>query len=322
MNPVPRVSVNMAVYNTASYLPEAIESILSQTYTNFEFIIIDDGSTDCSRDIVQKYAEQDSRIRFVSRPNKGVAVTRSEGLSLSRGEFYAVMDSDDISLPSRLEREVAFLDDTPECVCVGTSVLLIDSDGDPIGPMHNPLSHDEIDRAHMSGYAGVVAHATSVIRIDALRHVGGYRPEFCEVAEDFDMFLRLAEHGRLANLPDLLYLYRMHDNSLCHRSSRHMENKLRALQDAHVRRGIRNEIVDLPNEQMFTQRKQSDVYRGRSWMALEAGYIQTARKYAFRALLSDPREFASYGLLHRVLVRAFSEKMRGAASDTHRIALL
>src|SRR5213082_3006291 len=131
MSPV--VSVLMPVYNAQRYLPAAVESILGQTFRDFEFIIIDDGSTDRSGEILRKFAAEDPRIKLISRPNTGYVVALNEALSCASGEFVARMDADDISLPTRFERQVAYLREHTDCVLVGTNVITMDSDGAMIG---------------------------------------------------------------------------------------------------------------------------------------------------------------------------------------------
>src|SRR4051812_26679567 len=124
----PTVSVLMAVYNGEQYLREAVNSILSQTFKDFEFIIIDDGSTDRSPELLASYARADSRVKLISRPNKGLTKSLNEGLHAARGEFVARMDGDDISLPERFERQVSYLREHPEVVLVGSRVEFIDPD--------------------------------------------------------------------------------------------------------------------------------------------------------------------------------------------------
>src|SRR5688572_12730012 len=131
MSGSPTVSCVMTVYNTAPYLREAVESILGQTFTDFEFIIIDDGSTDASPQILSDYAERDARIRLVSRPNTGIVKAANEGIGLSRGKYLARMDSDDVALPHRFATQVKYLDEHPDCVLVGSAAMFIDPYGVP-----------------------------------------------------------------------------------------------------------------------------------------------------------------------------------------------
>ena len=196
----PAISVLMPVYNAELYVAEAVESVLAQTFTDFELITIDDGSTDRSSRILEGYAGLDSRIRLVSRPNTGIVGALNEGASMARGEIIARMDADDVSLPERFAKQFEYLLAHPDCDAAGSRVLLIDPEGAPICEINEERSHEEIDRAHMSRRTGAITHPAAMMRSEALHAVGGYRQE-CLWAEDFDLFLRMAEIGRLANLP-------------------------------------------------------------------------------------------------------------------------
>src|SRR3954452_3787995 len=136
----PKVSVAMPVYNSERYLAKAVESILAQTFTDFEFLIVDDGSTDASRAILENYAARDQRIKLVSRPNTGYLIALNEMLERSLGYYVARMDADDVALPQRFERQVKYLDDHPECVLLGSRVTIIDPDGDPLKEMGAALT--------------------------------------------------------------------------------------------------------------------------------------------------------------------------------------
>ena len=122
----PRVSVALPVHNCERYVAEAIESILAQTFTDFEFLIVDDGSTDGTLPILNRFAARDSRIRVISRPNTGIVGALNEMLGLARADLVARMDADDVALPVRFERQVRYLDEHPECVMVGSRVTIID----------------------------------------------------------------------------------------------------------------------------------------------------------------------------------------------------
>ena len=149
----PLISVCMAVYNAERYVAEAVESILNQTFGDFEFLILDDGSTDGSLDILRRYAERDPRIRLTSRPNQGLVASLNELVDQARGEFIARMDADDVSLPERFQREVDYLRDHPECVLVGSRVRLIDPDGDPLCDWCTMQEHEAIDAFYLRGQA-------------------------------------------------------------------------------------------------------------------------------------------------------------------------
>ena len=150
MSQSPAVSVLLPVFNGIRHLREAVDSILGQTFADFEFIIIDDGSTDDSAKTLQQYAQVDSRIRLVSRPNKGLTVTLNEGVGMASAPLLARMDADDIALPQRLEKQTAYMREHPDCVLLGSAVTLIDPEGLPIRQMCSEQTHEEIDYAHLN----------------------------------------------------------------------------------------------------------------------------------------------------------------------------
>ena len=190
MKASPRVSVVMPVYNSEPYLRAAVESIINQTFSQWELIAVDDSSPDGSLAILHEYAARDSRIRVLSRANTGIVGALNDGIALARANYIARMDGDDVSLPERLERQVAYLDAHPKCVLLGTHVLRVDPAGLPIGPETQPLDHAGILARLLEGFAGTLTHPSVVIRCSALAAVGGYREQY-QWVEDFDLFLRL-----------------------------------------------------------------------------------------------------------------------------------
>lgn len=214
MNKNPRVSVLMPVYNGERYLREAIESILNQTFTDFEFIIVDDGSTDNTWQILQDYAANEPRIVLVrNETNLGVARSRNRVWGLARGEYIAVMDADDVSLPERLAAQVAFLDEHLEVGVVGSSVQLIDSDGSPGNVWRYPTMHGLILWALC--FYSPLAHPTVVFRRAVVERVGGYDDTLIANI-DRHLWQRLSLVTRFANLPDVYLLYRWHPSNLSH----------------------------------------------------------------------------------------------------------
>jgi glycosyltransferase involved in cell wall biosynthesis len=204
----PKVSVVMAVYNGEKYLREAVESILGQTLADLEFIIVDDGSTDRSAEIVNSYG--DPRIHFlVNGTNLGLMLSLNRGIDAARGEYIARMDCDDVSLPERLARQVAFMESRPEVVASGTWARDMDEEGRIIGPRQVPVgARMDYDFWRPSP----LIHPTAMIRASQL---GGtrYDPE-APHAEDYDLWLRLKKRHRIDNLPEYLLLYRVHDESV------------------------------------------------------------------------------------------------------------
>lgn len=145
----PQVSVLMPVYNTASYLGDALASISTQTFADIELIAVDDGSKDGSTEILKAFAARESRMRLVIRENRGIIATRNELLCAARADFVAWMDSDDVSLPYRIERQLETFRDDPTLVCVGAAVQCIDPDGNFLNLEHYPLSHQGLSLIHI-----------------------------------------------------------------------------------------------------------------------------------------------------------------------------
>lgn len=289
---VPRVSVAMAVHDGERYLAQAVDSILAQTHEDFELLALDDGSTDASREILEGYAKRDARVRVIARPQRGLVASLNELLAEAQGEYLARMDADDVALPTRFARQVAHLDRHPECVLLGTRVLLVDPDAAPLRPFAELCTHEEIDREHLAGRGGAICHPSAMMRTAALRAVGGYDAGKRH-AEDLDLFLRMAEVGRVENLPDVLFWYRMHPGSVGHR---HREEQHASAQAA-VREACRRralpvpEVVTAPSP---TGRTPAETHRRWAWWALGAGHVASARKHAWVALRHAPWEKASW----------------------------
>ncbi len=200
----PLVSVLMAVYNCEKFLSQAIESILNQTFSDFEFIIIDDASTDKSRLLVRRY--NDNRIRLIGNDeNLRLARTLNRGLQLARGKYVARMDADDLSQPTRLERQVAFMESHPQ---IGVSGCWLECFGDKRQLWDYTTSPDTI-RCELL-FSNQLGHATAIMRREWITGKGlYYNPDFRE-SEDYELWSRCAQHFPLANLPEVLYLYRWH----------------------------------------------------------------------------------------------------------------
>ncbi|HVA49349.1 MAG TPA: glycosyltransferase [Pirellulales bacterium] len=297
--PAPRCSVLMPVYNAERYVAQAVESILGQTFRDFELVIVDDGSTDRSREMLHYFAAGDPRIRLVSRANTGYLRALNEGLALCQGEYVARMDADDIALPERLQRQIAFLDRHPECLMVGSALLRIDADGDVLCEEPLPVVHDEIESRLWSGQ-GAIGHPAALVRRQSLVDVGGYREEYYG-AEDHDLWLRLAERGRLANLAEPLLMCRIHTGNFTFVNAERGQAAARAaVVDASRRRGWPQPSFGA------LAAPQSAAERQRAWArsALYAGHYRTARKHALAAWRQRPGQIDSWVLLaHAVLGR-------------------
>jgi glycosyltransferase involved in cell wall biosynthesis len=207
----PQVSVLMPVFNTASYLSDALTSVLTQTLADIELIAVDDGSQDGSTETLKSFAARDSRVRLIIRENRGIIATRNELLAAARADFVAWMDSDDVSLPNRIAAQIEAFQDDPSLVCVGAATQCIDPDGNFLNVERYPTSHLEILAEQERGTG--VRFATTMMRREVAMRVGGFREPF-RIGEDLDLLLRLSENGGIANLPDILYLYRQHISSI------------------------------------------------------------------------------------------------------------
>ena len=203
----PPISVVMSVFNGQAFLAEAIESVLGQTFRDFELLIIDDGSTDGTAEILSAFAQRDRRIRIVSHPNKGRAQSLNIGINLAAGKYIARMDADDVALATRFEEQVEFMNEHPDIVVLGGAVELIDTKGQVLHTVRRPLEDAEI-RVAMLSYSPLY-HPAVMMRKEAVVAVGGYREALLD-ADDYDLWLRIAEFGRMANLDRVILRYRVH----------------------------------------------------------------------------------------------------------------
>jgi glycosyltransferase involved in cell wall biosynthesis len=295
------ISVLLPVYNSARYLQVAVDSILSQSFENFELLALDGGSSDGSLSILRKLAAQDRRIQILSRDNCGLVLSLNEMIEIAGGRYLARMDSDDICRPTRFAKQVDYLNSHPECVAVGSRSLFIDPQGMPICEHLNELAHDEIDSAHMSGAGTRICHPSVMMRREAVIQVGRY-DETYRYTEDLDLFLRLAEIGKLANLAEVLIEYRHHLASLCYTKVDEVkEYRERAVTAARRRRRVTS-ISELPGPAAKAE-SSLDLHRKWAWWALKAGYRMTARKHAAITFALDPINIES--------ARLFACAMRG-----------
>lgn len=200
----PEVSVVMSVYNSEKYLKKAMESICAQTFTDFEFIIINDGSTDTSLSIIESYS--DKRIRLVNRENWGLTASLNQGIEIARGRYIARMDSDDISTENRFETEVDFLNENPDVGLVGSNYTIIDEETEEIRTTTNVFTHPD-DLKSTQVICNQYGHGSIMMRTDIARQLGGYDESVGHV-EDYDLWTRISRVVDIANIQDSLYLYR------------------------------------------------------------------------------------------------------------------
>ncbi|ODS41485.1 MAG: hypothetical protein A7315_06020 [Candidatus Altiarchaeales archaeon WOR_SM1_79] len=208
----PKVTVLMSVYNGEKYLREAVDSILNQTFKDFEFLIINDGSTDRTAEILKSY--HDLRINIITN-EKNIGLTKSlnKGLKVARGEYIARMDADDISIPKRLEAEYAFLKSHPRVGVVSSDVHFIDKKSRKIGTWKS--CHTPEDLYYTLNFINCVAHSTIMFRKDVIREIGNYDETIIR-AQDYDLWCRLSKVTKIYKIQEVLVLFRKTKDNISH----------------------------------------------------------------------------------------------------------
>lgn len=204
----PRISVVMSVYNAERHLRRAVESILRQTFDEFEFIIVNDGSTDQSRDILAEFEASDPRVHVFDQQNTGLTIALRAGCKVATGEFIVRQDADDWSDPTRLEKLTKLLDSSPEAVMVSSWATYIDDDGELVEIVKRCADPQEATRNLLYDKSGPPAHGTVMFRRSAYEQVGGYRECFY-FGQDADLWLRLGMIGTIAYVQEPLYEWRV-----------------------------------------------------------------------------------------------------------------
>lgn len=304
----PLVSVLMPVYNGQRYLLETVNSILGQDLTCFEFIIIDDGSTDRTLQILQEVAAKDKRIRILSRANKGLVRSLNEGLAVCRGQYIARIDSDDIAKPSRLSKQVTYLENN-DCICLGSWFDLIDQKGRFLTVTKPPLEDEKIQQLALAGH-GSICHPASMMTRKALEQVGGY-DEYFIITEDLDLWLRLGEIGRLANIPESLTQYRLHEGSISEqRCGQEREYAYEACRRAWERRRIDGVFeaghMWRPGKDRASRHAFALKY---GWWAWNSSQRRTALSYAVKAISNKPLSQDSWRLLVCSAIKPFKKEI-------------
>jgi glycosyltransferase involved in cell wall biosynthesis len=232
----PLVSVVMVVCNVDRFLAESIESILGQTFRDFEFIIVDFGSTDRSEAIASRYAANDIRIKLHMIPRCGLAEARNAGCVLAQGQYIAIMDADDIAAKDRLTWQVDFMEKHPEVGVVGGAFEWIDGAGRSLLTVRHPAENREIQSALLLPLSCPLKQPTVLIRTEIFALVGGYRAVFASSSEDYDLWLRIAEHSECANLNQVVLKYRIHPDQTSMRKRREQTLTYRAAQASAISR--------------------------------------------------------------------------------------
>jgi glycosyltransferase involved in cell wall biosynthesis len=228
--PDPSVSILMTVFNGERYLRETLESVLAQTFSDFELIIIDDGSTDKTSEII--HAFNDPRTVYHHQPNAGTCRASNKGLSLARGKYVARIDADDICLPERIARQFEFLEMNPDHVLCASRVRIMDAEGNYIYTPELPETDEQV-RAFME-HSNPFAHSATCFRKEIADRVGGYYEPVKSNFEDFIFLYQLGRHGKIYIFPEPLISYRLLPGSL---SFRIRDVRFRKVQQDIVKRG-------------------------------------------------------------------------------------
>lgn len=210
---LPKISVLMSCYNSERFLDDAIVSILTQDYTNFEFIIIDDGSTDDTLNIITKYSKNDSRISVVTQENVGLTKSLNKGIDLARGEFIARMDADDISLPFRFSRFIKYINSFPDVQLYSTPAILLNESDSSESLIPNIFRRKFFDNRMLNYYCSLL-HGTLIVRTDIIKKLKYNESYIC--AQDFELYQRVISMGyKISYDPEnTSYKLRIHDSNI------------------------------------------------------------------------------------------------------------
>jgi glycosyltransferase involved in cell wall biosynthesis len=243
----PKISVIMGVHNGEKYLRDSVESVLNQTFSDFEFIIIDDGSTDGSAEILQSYS--DPHIRLYHQENRGLTASLNRAILLAKGRYIARQDADDISMEMRFEEQFRFLEMNPDAVIVGSSCILIDEEDKQIGSWHFPISDMEIRLKIL--FRNPFCHPSVMFRSEAAKREGQLYDEKLLFAQDYDFWSRLIQFGKCANMNESLVKYRLHSDQICRVYPEEQESHAVSIS----KRNIENLGVNMKDEN-FTKLRQ------------------------------------------------------------------
>lgn len=298
MNKNPLVSIVMPVYNGARYLRSAIECILNQTFTDFEFVIVNDGSTDNSAEIIKSYS--DPRIKLIEKEkNSGIVETLNQGIRAARGSLIARMDADDISLPERIKKQVNFLREHPEVGVLGTTMQLLNENGS-LSDVDAVVTEDEDIRKALL-VANMLVHGSVVVRRDILEKIGLYNKSAHHV-EDYDLWTRASEHTKIANLPEVLYQWRINTQGLSHLNTKVQSATEKQVRDLVWDRVVRNNKLPQPSIKNALVRKKFYLSRSDRFKKKRIRVLASvSAKYARSLWFFGRRKLALYEFVSAVI---------------------
>lgn len=213
----PEISVLMCCYNASYWMRDAIDSVLEQTFENFELILVDDGSTDDTWDVIQSYCERDNRIVAISKKNTGLTDSLNVGIAHAKGTWVARLDADDLCKPTRLEEQLGYLRSHPEVVLLGSGCIEIDEHGSVVKEHLLPSEHRDL-MLHLERMRQFFSHSSAMFKREVVQQAGCYNVRFRKT-QDWDLWLRLAECGRIACLDNALVLIRKHSAQISNSAS-------------------------------------------------------------------------------------------------------
>lgn len=310
--PAPRISVLMPVYNADSYLRDAIDSVLGQSFTDLELILVDDGSTDDSSKIINQY--EDPRIRkYSNEVNLGIVPTRNKCVSLAMGEYVALLDADDISFPHRLEHQFSFLENHPNVGVLGTGFQFIDHSSQIMASYHFPEEHQLI--AWSLFFFSSLANSTVMMRTIILRELGGYQSDEGKVnagVEDYDLWFRAADHTQMHNLQEIYVQIRKHDTNITSvHASLHLDNVFRLVHEA-MSEALQREIPYQSAVRLRINQARFDdirILEELYWSFVQSRTLTFHEKYmiscdASQRILMSWRYLLKDGNLHKAILKA------------------
>ena len=291
------MSVVMVTCNVDRFLGEAVESILVQTFNDFEFIIVDYGSTDTSKSIIAHYAETDPRVRLHEIPHCGLGEARNAACLLAQGRYIALMDADDVALPQRLQLEVDFMEKHPTVGLLGAAVQWINASGEVLYISRHPADDAQLRKA-LAAYCAFWQPTVFLLK-EAFVCAGGYRNAFAP-AEDYDLWLRVTEHFQCSNLEDIVLKYRIHPHQVSLRKRKQQTLGILAAQrSAAMRQGGEKDIfnyIDVITPEVLTKvgvtesmQEQALIFDARRWIRhmKMAGEMSAALDSAVELLCAD-----------------------------------
>lgn len=279
------ISVLMTVHNEERFVQQALESLKSQTFQNFEVIIVNDGSTDGTAAILNRFSGLDSRFQIFHEHKQGRSHSLNLAFRYSRGKLIAIMDSDDIALPQRLERQLAFLRAHPELGMVGAYYEQIDALGNPIKRL-NEIPLDPAVLREKLAVENPICHGTVMAHREVLAEAGLYREAF-QAAVDYDLYLRVLGRSEIGMIPEILYQYRVHGTAMS--SKRLLQLQMKSMAASLYRERLESAPIRLPDQNTGasgTKQEKKNFHTGQDSLQRLNGDSQ-AQKYFVEAFLAN-----------------------------------